>query len=127
MNDAGRLLKILGDILQTEDSGLVKQAEYLLMTVKNEKPSELICAYCDILKDSPEGMPSEVRRYAAFQLRLCLSGFDPLTSPSLWSKLMPSVQDALKTGLFELLLFENDQKIKSCLAITLGGIAACLI
>lgn len=53
MSDSAQLVKIIGDILQPDNPALRKQSEDILTSLRNEKPSELITAYLDILKGTP--------------------------------------------------------------------------
>jgi hypothetical protein len=58
MNDSEQLVKIIGDVFQSNDGSLRKQAEDTLVILRNEKPNQLICAYYDILKGHGAVIPA---------------------------------------------------------------------
>src|SRR5205809_1061291 len=112
MSEMTQLLKIIEDVLQPGNTNLRKDAENLLITLRNEKPNELMKAYLDILSSNiliysaPNKL--EYRNFAASQLRLCLSNFAPATYTNLWAKLTPELQSLIKINLFQIIYAEQD-------------------
>lgn len=97
MSELDILATLISNILQPSNEALRKESEQTLVTLRNEKPNELITAFVGILDGQ---YPTELRNFSASQIRLCLSNFSPSTYTNVWTKLAPAAQELIKVKLF---------------------------
>ena len=104
MSELDQLATLISNILQHNDEALRKKSEQTLVSLRNERSNELMTALIGILESKiyqsthlsfPSfssfiylgQYPTDIRKFSAFQIRLCLSNLSPSTFTEVWTKL----------------------------------------
>lgn len=113
--------KVLG-----ADQEIREQAETNIVNIANNSPDSFVYSLMDLLADQSGNYSLSDKKSACMWLQKALSTFLK-GLPDLYFKISPETRQTFRTRIFEILVNEQDGKVKKAIADSIGEIAGSLI